>query len=65
MRPTAQPCGTLTLCEQSYIAILLLNIGVMILDYGHLGELRALIPPKVHMIALTATATKTSRENIM
>ena len=37
----------------------------MILDHGHLGELRALIPPKVHMIALTATATKSSREKIM
>ena len=34
-------------------------------DYGRLGELRAIIPPIVHVMALTATATKSSREKIM
>lgn len=34
-------------------------------DYGRLGELRALIPSSVHIMALTATATMTSREKII
>ena len=34
-------------------------------DYSHLGELRALIPPHVHIMALTATATIKSRQAIV
>ena len=30
------------------------------MEYGHLGELRALIPDSVHVMALTATATRSS-----
>ena len=33
-------------------------------DYGRPGELRALLPPSVHVMALTATATRSSRDKI-
>lgn len=34
-------------------------------DYGRLGELRALLSPNVHIMALTATATRLSRGKIL
>ena len=34
-------------------------------DYRRIGELRALIPPSVHVMALTATATRSSRMKIL
>ena len=34
-------------------------------DYGRIGELRALLPPAVNVMALTATATKSSRAKIL
>lgn len=33
-------------------------------EFANLGEIRSLIPPNVHLMALTATATKTSRKEI-
>ena len=33
--------------------------------YGCLGELRSLIPEKCHIIVLTATATKSTKEQIL
>ena len=35
------------------------------MDYGRLGEMRALFQPTVHVMALTATATRLSREKII
>ena len=34
-------------------------------DYGRLGELRALLPPSTRIMALTATATASSRHKII
>ena len=33
-------------------------------EFSNLGEVRSLIPEHVHCMALTATATKTSRKTI-
>ena len=35
------------------------------MDYSRIGELRALLPDSVHVMALTATATKSSRTKIL
>lgn len=34
-------------------------------EFSHLGEVRSIIPDNVHVMALTATATKTTRAEII
>ena len=45
--------------------IFTIHRGEIGLDYGRIGELRALIPDSVHVMALTATATRASCAKIM
>ena len=58
---TLVPCGILLHATELPVYMCSNRGDDFRLDYGRLGELRALIPDSVNVMALTATATKSSR----
>ena len=56
--------GKLLILIHTYIVIILNRVRSFRETYITVGEIKSLIPPTVHLMALTATASKTTRNDV-
>ena len=54
-----------TLTAPIYILLLLYRGDVFRMALSRIGEIRSIIPPNVHVMALTATATRITRAEVL